>query len=63
MSKIININSDTNSVFQVGSLVNQITSTRNNPSRERVYLIKGVCPTLNTMTGGGRQPYIIVIKE
>lgn len=52
-----------NQIYQVGSLVNQITSTRNNPSRERVYLSKGIAPALNTMQGGGRQPYIVTEKE
>lgn len=31
-----------------------------NPSVGRVYDQKGLSPTLNSCTGGGRQPYIIV---
>lgn len=48
-----------NEVYQVGSLANQITSTRDNPQRYRVYLVGGVSPTLNCAQGGGRNPYIV----
>ena len=47
-------------IYQVGSIANQITSTRDNPQRYRVYLNEGICPTLNTAQGGGLNPYIIV---
>ena len=49
-----------NQVRQVGSLANQIESTRDNPQARRVYLTDGIAPTLNTAQGGGRTPYIIV---
>ena len=48
-----------NEVYQVGSLAHQITSTRDNPQRYRVYLVGGVSPTLNCAQGGGLNPYII----
>lgn len=51
-----------NEICQVGSLVNQITSTRDNPQVRRVYLCEGISPCLNTMEGGGREPYVIVKK-
>ena len=55
----------TNSISnnQVGCLANQITSTRNNPNRYRVYLTDGIAPTLDCAQGGGRNPYIIVEEE
>jgi len=46
-------------VIQLGSAANQITSTRRNPQRQRVYDANGICPTINTMGGGGREPLII----
>lgn len=33
---------------------------RENPQAGRVYGILGIAPTLNTMQGGHRQPYIVV---
>ena len=47
-------------IQQVGNVCHQITSTRSNPQRYRVYLASGLCPALNTMGGGGRQPCIVV---
>ena len=52
---ISHLNLSTNNVFQVGSLANQIISTRENPQRYRVYLIKGISPALNCATGGGQK--------
>lgn len=49
-----------NDIFQVGSLAHQIVSTRENPQRYRVYLPKGIAPTLYCAQGGGLNPYIIV---
>lgn len=49
-----------NEIYQVGSLANQITSTRDNPQRYRVYLNGGVSPALNCVQGGGLNPYVIV---
>lgn len=49
-----------NSIIQLGSIANQITSTRDNPQRYRVYHIDGIAPALNTAQGGGRNPYVVV---
>lgn len=49
-----------NRVIQLGGIANQITSTRDNPQRYRVYDIKGIAPTLHCARGGGLNPYIIV---
>lgn len=51
-----------NEIYQVGSLANQVISTRSNPQRKRVYLECGISPTLNTMQGGGLQPFIVTEK-
>lgn len=34
-----------------------------NPQVGRVYSIYGVCPTLNTCSGGGHEPKILVKKN
>lgn len=52
-----------NSIIQLGSIANQITSTRENPQRYRVYHIDGIAPALNCAEGGGRNPYIVVDME
>lgn len=52
-----------NEIMQVGSIANQITSTRDNPQRYRVYLVGGVSPALNCMQGGGLQPFIVDRKK
>lgn len=52
-----------NNIIQLGSIANQITSTRENPQRYRVYHIDGIAPALNCAQGGGLNPYIIVDKE
>lgn len=52
-----------NSIIQLGSIANQITSTRENPQRYRVYHIDGIAPALNCAQGGGCNPYIIVNEE
>ena len=49
-----------NSIIQLGSLAHQITSTRDNPQRYRVYHINGIAPALNCAQGGGLNPYIVV---
>lgn len=48
-----------NEIFQVGSLAHQITSTRDNPQRYRVYLEFGISLALNCAQGGGLNPYIV----
>lgn len=45
-------------VKQIGNLIT--SPKRNNPSAGRVYDISGLCPTLTTIAGGYRQPFIIV---
>ena len=52
-----------NNIIQLGSIANQITSTRENPQRYRVYHIDGIAPALNCAQGGGLNPYIIVNEE
>lgn len=52
-----------NEIYQVGSLANKIVSTRENPQRKRVYLECGIFPALNTMQGGGLQPFIITERK
>ena len=54
--------SESFTIKQVGSVANQHTSHRENPQRYRVYLPSGLCPALNTMGSGGRQPCIVVEK-
>lgn len=49
-----------NEIYQVGSIANQIESTRDNPQRYRVYLPCGISPALNCAQGGGLNPYIVV---
>ena len=49
-----------NNIIQLGSIANQITSTRENPQRYRVYHIDGIAPALNCAQGGGLNPYIVV---
>ena len=36
------------------------TQKRDNPNAGRVYMINGIAPTLTMMSGGGRQPHVIV---
>ena len=45
--------------MQIGNIMKG-ASGWDNPSVGRVYDRKGLSPTLNSCTGGGRQPYIIV---
>ncbi len=52
-----------NEIYQVGSLAHQITSTRDNPQRYRIYLVSGISPALNCAQGGGLNPYIIHEKN
>lgn len=49
-----------NEIYQVGSIANQIESTRDNPQRYRVYLPCGISPALNCAQGGGLNPYVVV---
>lgn len=44
-------------VRQVGNIVN--TGNFDNPQRGRIYDSDGLCPTLNTMQGGGLEPKIL----
>lgn len=39
------------------------TATRENPNQGRVYKKEAICPCLNAMRGGNRQPFIIVEVE
>ena len=44
---------------QIGNVMADM-SAWSNPSVGRVYDKKGLCPTINTCGGGGKQPHIIV---
>ena len=50
-------------IRQLGNIANQPNSTRKNPNQYRVYDINYLAPALNCMGGGGRQPFIIEVKE
>lgn len=49
-------------IKQIGN-INNSTSFGGNPQTGRVYDIKGISPTLNTMQGGGREPKVMVIDD
>jgi DNA (cytosine-5)-methyltransferase 1 len=50
-----------NCVYQIGM---DGTSKRKNPNQYRLYDVSGLCPTLNKMDGGGREPDIpVIIKK
>ncbi|MCO4567838.1 DNA methylase [Streptococcus infantarius subsp. infantarius] len=46
-------------IKQIGN-INNSTSFGGNPQTGRVYDIKGISPTLNTMQGGGREPKVVI---
>lgn len=46
-------------IIEIGNIVQ--TGNWNSPQRGRVYSIYGICPTLNTVGGGGLEPKIIEI--
>lgn len=48
-------------VKQIGNLFP--SKTRDNPNRGRLYDTEGIAPTLDTMQGGNRQPFITVDAE
>lgn len=45
-------------VIQIGNVARH--RTRKNPNQYRVYDVRGIAPCLNAMTGGGRQPLVLV---
>lgn len=47
-----------NDILQLGNVCP--TKTRDNPNQGRVYDINGLSPAINCMTGGNRQPMILV---
>ena len=49
-----------NQIIQIG---NVYQSQFDNPTRGRVYSVKGLAPTINTCGGGGLQPMILEIDE
>lgn len=50
-------------IRQLGNVMDNM-SAWNNPSVGRVYDKQGLAPTINTCSGGGKQPHIIVeVKE
>ena len=49
----------TDRIIEIGNTVQ--TGNWNSPQRGRVYSIYGICPTLNTVGGGGLEPKIIEI--
>lgn len=46
-------------IKQIGN-INSSTSFGGNPQTGRVYDIKGISPTLNTMQGGGQEPKVVI---
>lgn len=48
-------------VLQVGNFVN--TGNWNNPQRGRAYSPYGISPTINTGSGGGHTPQIVIEAE
>ena len=41
-------------IIQIGNIIRpDKRSTRRNPNCERVYSVDGLCPVLNTRSGGG----------
>lgn len=69
LKKIVKLDVASNTgVKQIGNCM--VTGKRDNPNQGRVYDTDGLCPTLNCMQGGNRQPMIftsqmpsIAIKE
>ena len=49
-------------IIQVGNIVYDTRTTFSNPNRGRVYSIDGIAATLDTCSGGGRVPKIVVDK-
>jgi len=47
-------------IMQVGNIVDDSDINFKNPQRGRIYNPEGICPTLNTVSGGGLQPKIVV---
>ena len=45
-------------IRQIGNLMP--SKNRSNPNQGRLYDKAGLCPTLSTMSGGNRQPFIMV---
>ena len=50
------LSDDTERIMQVGNCYQR--EGRDNPNDGRVYAPQGLAPTLNTMNGGNRQPYV-----
>lgn len=50
-------------VIQIGNITPTDKRKWDNPQVGRVYSVKGISPCLNTMTGGGRVPLILVKKN
>lgn len=49
-----------NQILQIGNIT---IAKRKNPNQGRVYCVKGVCPTLSKMSGGSRQPHILLRRK
>ena len=52
---------DTERIMQVGNCYQR--EGRDNPNDGRVYAVQGLAPTLNTMNGGNRQPYVALESD
>ncbi len=50
-------------VIQIANIVDDADIGFKNPQRGRVYSTLGIAPSVCTMTGGGLQPKILVIKD
>ena len=53
--------SDTERIMQVGNCYQR--EGRDNPNDGRVYAVQGLAPTLNTMNGGNRQPFVALASD
>lgn len=52
---------DTERIMQVGNCYQR--EGRDNPNDGRVYAVQGLAPTLNTMNGGNRQPFVALASD
>ena len=50
-------------IIQIGNLYDDASYFGGNPQRGRIYSADGISPTLNTCSGGGLEPKIIVSAE
>ena len=59
--RVVDTNNMANTIVQIGNIV--VEKNFQNPQIGRVYSAEGICPTLNTCQGGGREPKVLVKVE